>query len=101
MFDVINSAQQSRVDKLQMSALFCLMLVGIAFIYSATMIGESASTLPVYNQLWFRQIVWYGLGLGGAAVLCLIDYRTLTRWSFVIYWVTIVLLLLVLIPGIG
>jgi rod shape determining protein RodA len=101
MFDVINNAQQSRVDKLQLVALACLMFVGVAFVYSATMIGETAVSLPIYDQLWFRQIVWYVLGAGGAALLCLIDYRVLARWSFVVYWLTIVLLIAVLIPGIG
>jgi rod shape determining protein RodA len=101
MFDVINNAQQSRVDKLQLAALACLMFVGVAFVYSATMIGETAVSLPLYDQLWFRQIVWYALGVGGAVVLCLIDYRVIARWSFVIYWLTIVLLIAVLIPGIG
>jgi rod shape determining protein RodA len=101
MFDVINNAQQSRVDKLQLAALACLMFVGVAFVYSATMIGETANALPLYDQLWFRQIVWYGLGVGGAVVLCLMDYRSLARWSFVVYWLTIVLLIAVLIPGIG
>ena len=100
MFDVINSAQQPRVDKLQLFALACLMLVGVAFVYSATMIG-AANALPIYDQLWFRQIIWYVLGIAGAATLCFVDYRSLTRWSFIIYWATIVLLILVLIPGIG
>jgi rod shape determining protein RodA len=101
MFDVINSAQQSRVDKLQLSAIAGLMLVGVAFVYSATMIGETANALPLYDQLWFRQIVYFVVGIGGAAALCLMDYRTLTRWSFLIYWATILLLILVLIPGVG
>jgi rod shape determining protein RodA len=101
MFDVINNAQQSRVDKLQLAALACLMFVGVAFVYSATMIGETATTLPIYDQLWFRQIIWYAMGIGGAAVLCLVDYRALSRFSFIIYWMTIVLLIAVLIPGIG
>src|ERR1041385_5690057 len=101
MFDVINSAQQPRVDKLQLSAIAALMLIGVAFVYSATMIGESASLLPIYNQLWFRQIIWYALGIGGAVALCFLDYRTLTRFSFVIYWLAILLLVLVLIKGIG
>ncbi len=52
MFDVINNAQQSRVDKLQLAAIALLMLVGVAFVYSATMIGESAIALPLYDQLW-------------------------------------------------
>ncbi|HXT13401.1 MAG TPA: FtsW/RodA/SpoVE family cell cycle protein [Candidatus Angelobacter sp.] len=101
MFDVINNAQQSRVDKLQLAALACLMAIGVAFIYSATMVGDAASTVKLVDQLWFRQIVWYVLGIGAAAALCIVDYRSLTRWSFVIYWVMIVLLLLVLVHGIG
>ena len=101
MFDVINNAQQSRVDKLQLAALACLMFVGVAFVYSATMIGEGAGALPIYDQLWFRQIIWYALGIGGAVALCFVDYRALSRFSFLIYWLTIVLLIAVLIPGIG
>jgi rod shape determining protein RodA len=101
MFDVLNNAQQSRVDKLQLSALAALMFVGVAFVYSATMIGETANALPLYDQLWFRQIIWYALGIGAAAVLCFVDYRALSRFSFLIYWLTIVLLIAVLIPGIG
>src|SRR3954468_24536519 len=101
MFDVINNAQQSRVDKLQMAALVGLMAIGVAFVYSATMIGQTAISLPIYDQLWFRQIVWYVLGVGVAAALCFIDYRAISRFSFVIYWFTILLLILVLVPKIG
>ena len=99
MFDDINNSQQSRVDKLQLSALVCLMLVGVAFIYSAT--RDMVATAAVYDQLWFRQIIWYGLGMGVAGAICFVDYRTLSRFSFVIYWLTIVLLILVLVPHVG
>jgi rod shape determining protein RodA len=99
MFDVINNAQQSRVDKLQLSALLCLMLIGVAFIYSAT--RDTVATAALYDQLWFRQIVWYGLGVVAAGAICFIDYRTLSRFSFVIYWLTIVMLILVLVPHVG
>jgi len=99
MFDVINSAQQPRVDKLQLSALVCLMAVGVAFIYSAT--RDTVDTLPLYDQLWFRQIIWYVLGIGCAGALCLVDYRSLSRFSFILYWITIVMLILVLIPHVG
>jgi rod shape determining protein RodA len=77
------------------------MLLGAAFVYSATMVNESAMTAPWYNQSWVRQLVWYGLGVGAAAVVCLLDYRSLARWSFVLYWVTVLLLIAVLIPKIG
>src|SRR5947208_823210 len=96
MFDVINNAQEPRVDKLQLSAVAFLMLIGVAFVYSATMIGESAIALPLYDQLWLRQIIWYGLGIGVATAMCFVDYRSLSRFSFIIYWVAILLLIALL-----
>jgi rod shape determining protein RodA len=48
-----------------------------------------------------RQILWYVLGIGAAAALCLLDYRILARWSYVFYWLNILLLVAVLIPKIG
>jgi rod shape determining protein RodA len=101
MFDVINNAQQSRVDKLQLSALACLMLVGVAFVYSATMVNDTATSMRLLNQLWFRQVVWYAVGTGCAIALCFIDYRSLSRFSFVVYWFTILMLIAVLIPHVG
>ena len=101
MFEDILNERQSRIDRLQLLALFGLMLLGTAFVYSATMVGESAGALPLLRQSWFRQIVWYGLGLGTGAGLCFLDYRSLARWSFVAYGASLVLLVSVLIPGIG
>ncbi|HWX22966.1 MAG TPA: FtsW/RodA/SpoVE family cell cycle protein [Candidatus Binatia bacterium] len=101
MFDATLNEHHSRLDRLQLAALCGLMLVGAAFVYSATMASEAAAAAPWYIQGWFKQMVWYGLGLGCATGACLIDYRILARWSFVLYWATIVLLILVLIPGIG
>ena len=59
------------------------------------------AALPWYDQSWLRQIVWYALGIGAGAALCLVDYHTLARWSFVAYWATIFFLVVVLIPHIG
>ena len=101
MFDTALNERQSRLDKPLLLGLFGLMLLGTAFVYSATRAGDSAPALPLYNQSWFRQVIWYLLGLGAATTVCFIHYRTIARWSFVIYWVLILLLLLVLIPGIG
>jgi rod shape determining protein RodA len=46
-------------------------------------------------------MIWYALGLGAAVAVCLTDYHTLARWSFVAYWATILSLLAVLVPHIG
>jgi rod shape determining protein RodA len=101
MFDAHLNDNSGRVDKLQLVALCGLMIVGAAFVFSATMVSETASAAAWYRQSWFRQIVWYGLGGGAAIALCFVDYRTISRWAFVMYWATILLLIAVLIPGIG
>lgn len=101
MFDATLNAREARLDRLQLAAIVLLMLLGAAFVYSATMVSESAMTAPWYTQSWVRQIVWYSLGIGAGAVICVIDYRILARWSFVLYWLTVLLLVAVLVPKIG
>lgn len=101
MFDATFTERQSRLERLQLVALLLLMVVGAAFVYSATMASGAADSVRLYNQMWFRQVIWYALGTGVAAVLCLVDYRIMARWSFVLYFITILLLAAVLIPGIG
>jgi rod shape determining protein RodA len=88
-------------DGMMILALGGLMLIGAAFVYSATMSGGGDSAIPIYRQEYFKQIIWYGIGLLAAVAICLVDYQVLARWSLVIYWLTIVSLILVLIPGIG
>jgi rod shape determining protein RodA len=99
MFDADLNERQSRIDRLQLVALLGLMLLGTVFVYSATMVSESAAAAPWYSQGWFRQIVWYVLGTGVAAALCCVDYHTLARWSMVAYWVAVFLLVVVLFFG--
>ena len=95
MFDAMFSEPRGNVDRLQVIGVACLMIVGVLFVYSSTMVSESAAALPLYSQLWFRQVIWYVLGLGGAFALCLIDYRIFSRWSLIIYGFSIFLLVLV------
>jgi rod shape determining protein RodA len=99
MFEPTLIDPHPRIDRLQIAALCGLMLLGTAFVYSATMVTSAANAAAWYNQIWVHQIVWYVIGGGAAAALCLIDYRTLTRWSYVIYWFAILLLLTVLVIG--
>jgi len=101
MVPLATNERQSRVDWLMMAALFGLMIVGALFVYSATMVNESAELTPWYKQAWVRQIVWYTAGSCAMAACCLVDYRIIARWSLVIYCATILLLIAVVIPGIG
>src|SRR5215468_6672964 len=99
MFDASLNEHQRRLDRLQIAALFGLMALGAAFVYSARMASE-ANTIW-YSQSWFRQLVWYVLGTGAAITVCLVDYRSVARWAYVIYWISILPLVAVLIPHIG
>jgi rod shape determining protein RodA len=89
------------IDWLMIGALIGLMVVGVIFIYSATMANDSLAAVPWYRQLSFMQLIWYVVGATAAVVICLVDYHTLARWSLVAYWATILALIAVLIPGIG
>ena len=92
---------REKFDKLQFAALAGLMFLGAAFVYSATMANDSAGLLAWYQQAWVRQIFWYIAGIGAVTTICVVDYHTLARWSFVAYWAMILCLLAVLIPHIG
>lgn len=93
--------RKATFDRLQLAAVAGLMVVGAFFVFSATMVNESAMELAWWKQAWVRQIIWYALGLGLAGAVCLVDYHTLARWSFVGYWLMILCLIAVLIPHIG
>jgi rod shape determining protein RodA len=99
MFEPTLNERKSRLDWLMLGCLLGLMVIGTAFVYSATMTTATESELVWYNQKWVRQLFWYGLGLGVATGVCLIDYHLLSRWAMVIYWLTILSLVLVFFLG--
>ncbi len=101
MFEPSLNPKEPRVDWPLWVALLGLMVIGAAFIYSATMINESAASLPWYRQRYVMQMVWYAGGAIAAGALCLVAYHSLARWSLVVYWGTLVVLVAVLVPGIG
>ncbi len=98
--DALNE-KHDKLDRLQLAALAGLMFIGAAFVFSATMVSPVETEKIWFAQLWFRQVMWYVLGIGAAAAVCVLDYHTLARWSFVAYWAMILCLVAVLIPHIG
>jgi rod shape determining protein RodA len=96
MYDTALNERQPRVDWLLIAALVGLMIVSVAFIASAKPPVEG---IAWHRQLYVKQIIWFVLGIGAAAAVGLVDYRTLTRWSFVGYWTVILLLGAVLFLG--
>ena len=88
-------------DWLLILALLGLMAVGVAFIYSATMVNPAAASAPFHRQVWFKQGVWCAIGLAGAGFVCAINYQRIARFALIFYWTNILFLVAVLIPGIG
>ena len=101
MFANPHPERDLKVDLLQLLAVLGLMVVSVAFVYSAKFAAESAANLAWYHELFFKQIIWFAVGLGAAVAICLTDYHTLARWSFVVYWISILTLIAVLIHKIG
>src|SRR5678815_4558660 len=82
--------QHSKIEWLMIGALTGLMVVGVFFIYSATMANEALSTAPWYSQRYLMQIAWYVFGVSAAAAICVVDYHVLARWSLVVYWLSLI-----------
>jgi rod shape determining protein RodA len=114
MFEEHLNDRQPHVDWLLWIAVLSLMVIGIAFIYSATSVHETVGLWQRFREMelteflgwladeqFFRQAVFYGLGLCAAATVCLIDYHRLARWSLVFYWIGILFLVLVMVPQLG
>ena len=57
--DALNE-KYAKLDRLQLIALAGLMLVGTAFVFSATMVSPIETEKIWFAQTWFRQVVWYG-----------------------------------------
>ena len=99
METILLHIRKLRVDWLMFGALIGLMIFGGTFVLSAAI--EQYEMEPLLDTYFFRQLVFYGLGLPLAVLFVVVDYHRLAGWSRAAYWVMILLLILVLIPGIG
>jgi len=77
---------------------FLLLGIGLVALYSA--VYSAKLDVPAGNSaLIMKQIIAMGTGLGMVIILLFIDYRQLDKWSFVIYFCTMCLLIYVLYHG--
>ena len=91
---------RSSVDPVLLGAVLALVALGLVMVYSASAV-TAAETLG--NGLYFRerQLIAAGVGLVAMAAAVRLGYRKLARLAFPMLLVSIVLLVLVLIPGVG
>jgi cell division protein FtsW len=81
-------------------AVMALTAIGIVMVYSASSVRSYISRADPAAQ-GLEQLVWAGIGLTGLVVAMRIDFRHLRYLAIPIYVITLVLLVVVLIPGIG
>jgi rod shape determining protein RodA len=99
MFSPPLKEHQPRVDWPLLAALLGLIVIGVLFIASATLVTEADRPLALWQRAWFKQAVSCLLGLAVGGMLCLAPYHTLARWSLLAYWGMILLLVAVLVVG--
>jgi rod shape determining protein RodA len=73
--------------------IFAIALIGLATVYSATYTSKGPSSL------YYRQLVWLAFGVMVMLLALVVDYHTVGRYAYVLYAVSLVLLLLVMAFG--
>lgn len=85
-----------RMDWISLPALAFLLILGLAFVYSAGQAQGGAGQV-----LFARQMVWMALGTLCFFILGLTDYHRWYRWAWWLYLAGLLLLLMVFVPGLG
>jgi rod shape determining protein RodA len=86
-----------RLDWIAFLTMLLLLITGVVFIYSA---GIGDSGLSVLNKMWFKQLIFIGLGIPVYLAAALFDYRNFRDIAGIIYAGSIVILIAVLIFGV-
>jgi cell division protein FtsW len=81
-------------------AVMALTAIGIVMVYSASSVRSYISSADPAAQ-GLEQIVWAAIGLSGLVVASRIDFRHLRYLAIPTFVITLVLLAVVLVPGIG
>lgn len=89
-----------KFDFVLLSVTVALVLFGILMVYSASMYSAKVNYGNEYYFM-FKQIFGAILGFGAIVCMTIIDYHLLERFKYIILAVSIILLVLVFVPGIG
>jgi cell division protein FtsW len=83
-----------------LTAVLALVAIGVVMVYSASSVRSYlASADPAAQGM--QQAIWAALGLGAMLVASRVDFRLLRYLAIPAYVGTLILLVLVLVPGVG
>lgn len=77
-----------------------LLTVGIIMVFSSSFVAAKARYADGFYFLK-RQLLWALLGIIGMTVVMKIDYVRFKKWAIPFFFLAVILLVLVLIPGVG
>ncbi len=91
------------VDKQFLAAIYILLAFGLLMVLSASSPIAYASSSTNHDSFYYfkKQLMWGCLGSVGMFITANYEYKKLKNWAFPALALSVVLLLLVLVPGIG
>ncbi|MBI3312479.1 MAG: rod shape-determining protein RodA [Candidatus Omnitrophica bacterium] len=92
---MLSRRQLQGVDRVFLSATLLLLGIGLLVLYSAAL-QKFQTTGVNFVQ---RQLMWTAIGCALAVVLILVDYHRWLEWAYVLYALSLILLLAVLVIG--
>lgn len=100
LFDRVSFSEFVRVDFLFLCSFFCLLCVGLVMVSSASI---SISDRTYGHPFFFmgRQSLYLLMGMMAGCILLALPTSQLHKWGILLMGVSLILLILVLIPGIG
>ena len=88
----MNPSRKNNMDWVLHIAIFILITISIIFVYSAQF-----QSINEIGSIWFKQLIYAGLGIIIYFLTALLNYRKLIRWAGWIYLLAIFSLILVFI----
>lgn len=92
--NVLNIKRLKFLDRTLVIAFIALLVYGLIILVSA---GNSISSDPYFYMK--KQLLWLGIGLSFAILIMLYDFSQLEKYSRYLYWLSILILLVVLVFG--
>ncbi len=75
------------------SLIFAIALFGVITVYSATFTAKGPS------PLYYKQLIWVAIGIGVMVFSIIPDYHTVGRYAYILYMISLVMLVLVMLMG--
>lgn len=100
LFDRVSLSEFGRVDALFLGSVLCIICIGIVMVSSASISISDG----MYGHPFFfmgRQILYLVLGTTMGCILLSLPTSQLQKWGILMMGLSLILLILVLVPGIG